>query len=549
MKKNYFLSFSILLIIFFISLIMRWDFIGTLSEGHHQFSTAQLILYIENWFFEGIKENNFLSIWIPKSIDYINIIERVPYVSYPIGSQLIIFSIKLLFQNLETIKLIQFTSAFVHYLIVVLIYIFIIKIDFKLDFKIKNAFAIVGATSYIFLPSPFYYHLMLFNYDTIIILPFVAILLFEYLIRAENKKKLLIIQSIIFFISGFLDHFAIIIGLSIFLFRILYPIKGIKILENFIQILIPITFPFLVHLYHLYSNEFLLILFNKFLNRTGINYAITNIEKPYYSFIYSFWIKKLHIYLPLFLISIIFLYKNLNKLLFKKNISYLVILIGFVSCTLYSLLLQNYAAIHDFAALKFYPLISITILSLIPLTILENKNYIYSNQILKKILNFRNLVFFSMGLIFIFIVLDNSIRIIWLKNTTNPYLKIKNYNVSKIFFYAQFPRDNIYDDKFLKFIRDNSNFEDIYLSFTDIEITRNPPTKLSVARKIINKVNSEEKLINLIAKLPKSVKLKVIINKKNDCLNEIEYNKRIEFNDFLILSVLNKKYNLLTKCI
>lgn len=548
MKKDFFLSISILSIIFLISLIIRWNFVGTLSVGHHQFDTAQQILYVENWFYEGIKENNFLSLWIPRSIDYINIIDRVPYVSYPIGLQTIIFFLKLSFENIETIYLIHFASAFVHYLIVLTIFIFIIKIDFNLDVKVKNKFAVVAASSYIFFPSPFYYHLMLFNYDTIIILPFIAILLLEYLIRVENKKKFFIIQSVIFFISGFLDHFAIIICLSIFLFRIFYPIKGIKILENCIQILIPVTLPFIIHLYHLYSNEFLSSLYQRFLNRTGIKSAIEN-TKPYNSFFYSFWIKKLHVYLPLFLISIIFLYKNLNNLLFKKNVSFLILLIGFVSCALYSILLQNYAAIHDFAALKFYPLISITIFSLIPLNILEAKNYKYSNIIIKKILNFKNLLFFSIGLILILIVLDNSIRIIWLKSTNKPYLEVNKYSFSKIFFFTQFPRDNIYNDKFLKFVRENSNFEDVYLSFTDIEITRNPPTKLSVARKIVKKINSKEELLNLITNLPEGANLKIIFNKNNECLSNIEYNKSFNFNDYKIINVSKKKYDLLFKCI
>ena len=52
-KFKYILTITL---IFFLSVTLKWDYIGTLSDGHHQFVTAQYKIFVENWFYEGFKK-------------------------------------------------------------------------------------------------------------------------------------------------------------------------------------------------------------------------------------------------------------------------------------------------------------------------------------------------------------------------------------------------------------------------------------------------------------------------------------------------------------
>ena len=58
---------------FILSIYFRWDYIGEISEGHHQWITGMTLLTIENWMEDGII-NDYL-VWLA-TIDYciINII-------------------------------------------------------------------------------------------------------------------------------------------------------------------------------------------------------------------------------------------------------------------------------------------------------------------------------------------------------------------------------------------------------------------------------------------------------------------------------------------
>ncbi len=359
--------FLIISIIFIISLYLKFDYVGTLSEYHHQWGVGTVYLTVENWLKDGVSENNFLRVLIPKSIDRIYLQDRGIYISHPMGVEFLVYFVKLIFKSVETIKIIHLLNAFFHYLIVIFIYFFVKKIRFGLNNNTISAFAVIASISYLLLPLPFYYHLMLFSYDQSIILPFIIIIYLENLLRSNPKNKYFIIQSLIFFLSGFLDYFSIILASSILLFRIIFPIKNFNIFKNIIQIFVPLSVPFILQLYNLYENNYLQHLFGRFLRRTGI------IAKPYTvydSVLYHFWFKKLHIYFPFILISILFLCNCFYRSKFK-NSSYLVILIGFFSCIIYSLILSDLVAIHDFTALKFYPMLSISLFAIIPLKIIE----------------------------------------------------------------------------------------------------------------------------------------------------------------------------------
>ena len=543
-------------LIFIISIVLRWDYLGTLSEGHHQWGTAQFKLVVDNWIQDGIIESKFLRALIPSSVEYTNLLDRGLYVSYPIGVDVLIYFIKLIFKNTETLILIHILNLFFQYFICILIFSFVNKLKIKTDQKIINFFALVASIAYIFLPIPFYYQFIAFGYDQAMVLTFIAILFLELLIRTKNNNKYFIYQSIVFFISGFFDYFSIILAASILLFRIIKPIKKFNLIKNLIQIILPISIPFIFFIFQLYQNNFLTILYERFTYRTGVDFIAGNKNKTdyYSSFIFHFWVKKFHIYLPIIAISIYFLIKNylIKK---SKELSYLIILIGFFACFFYAFALQNLHAIHDYTTLKFYPLISITFFALIPLEIIQSKNKKFKKIFLKKFvfskLNLIKYVKYSTIIILIVIILtDNLIRIIYYSeiNKKENYI-LYNSNIFKNTIFAQFPYPEVKDEIFLKKIKNISEFNDVYISFTDIFVNLFPPQKLSITKKIITKISSEKELYKKINSIPDKSNIKIIIYEKNLCKKLFKDNRQIIIDKKIILYTNKSEFEKIKNCL
>lgn len=550
MKNKLSQYIGVLTLIFIFGLFIKWDYVGTIADGHHQFGSALTKLTIENWIKDGITENNFIRVLIPKSIDLQNFYERGLYISYPIGTDLIIYFLKLIFNNIETFKIIHLVSAFFHYLIIIFIFIFISKSNFKLGNNIKNYFAFFSAVSYIFIPLPFYYHLMLFSFDQAVILPFIIILLLEFLIRNKINQNYLWIQSIIFFLSGFFDYFPIILGFSIFLSRIIFPVRNLNLIKNFFQIILPVSIPFFIHIYNLYQNDLLLDLINRFTKRTGISYIAneSSDKKVYNSFIFHFWIKKFHIYLPLLIYSIYFLVKTFYKSKFKNH-TYQVMIIGFFSSILYSLIFSDFAAIHDFSTLKFYPLLSITLFALIPMKIIETYRSKIYFKFLKKNLS-KKIKYLCLIFLILVVTADNSIRLIYYSKIN----KVENYvfynkNFFKNLIFSQFPLPEVKNKNLLNKISEISNFNDVYISLTDFEVKFLPPVNLSISKKIVTKIKHKKELLEKINLMPEQANIKVIINEIDDCKKYFSNYKKIYIDKKIIIYLNKKDLENINKCL
>lgn len=543
--------FLIISIIFIISLYLKFDYVGTLSEYHHQWGVGTVYLTVENWLKDGVSENNFLRVLIPKSIDRIYLQDRGIYISHPMGVEFLVYFVKLIFKSVETIKIIHLLNAFFHYLIVIFIYFFVKKIRFGLNNNTISAFAVIASISYLLLPLPFYYHLMLFSYDQSIILPFIIIIYLENLLRSNPKNKYFIIQSLIFFLSGFLDYFSIILASSILLFRIIFPIKNFNIFKNIIQIFVPLSVPFILQLYNLYENNYLQHLFGRFLRRTGI------IAKPYTvydSVLYHFWFKKLHIYFPFILISILFLCNCFYRSKFK-NSSYLVILIGFFSCIIYSLILSDLVAIHDFTALKFYPMLSISLFAIIPLKIIELQKIKKKSSLILNFLNYfkintlNKIKYLTIFLLFFLISADNILRFIYYSKFYKAEGFLYHDTIFKKIFFSQFPNPSLKDEKILRKINETSKYEDIYISFTDLFFSYHPPQKLSIAKKIVQKIKNENDLLVKIAGAPDKANIKIIIYENSKCKNEFKDNEAIYVDKKIILKVNKNEVQKMLRCL
>ena len=57
----------------------RWPYIGTLTEGHHQWLMAEQTKFIDYWDRDGLWADRFLTLESPKSIEAMTFEERGVY--------------------------------------------------------------------------------------------------------------------------------------------------------------------------------------------------------------------------------------------------------------------------------------------------------------------------------------------------------------------------------------------------------------------------------------------------------------------------------------
>ena len=535
---------------FILSIYFRWDYIGEISEGHHQWITGMTLLTIENWMEDGIINDKFLNFQSPDSILYSKNFERYIYTSYPVGSYLIIYPFALLLSQLDVLKVIHYVSLLNHLVIVFFIFYFVKNLKFDLKSKYVESFAFLASVGYIFVPYAFYYHLIVFQHDTGVILPFLVILFIEYLIKKKPKKIYYYSQSLILFLAACIDYFPIALGIVLIISRSIFTINFKKkvfyldFLKNSFQIFTPILIPYLVHFYQIYSIGKLDIIFEKFLMRSGIGGSDKEknevVEMIRSNFFYEFWVKKFNIYLPILIFIFSYLALSLRKSI-KQNLECYILLLGFLACILYSYLLRGYASQHDFAVLKFIPLIIISLFSVIPLKLLtltkNKKNYFYFINFI----SFKKLfIIFSISF-FLLVCIDNFIRISWIKTKSNPYVNLDNKKMYSYFWLSQFPDTGIRNYNLLKKIRSVSNFNDVYFSFGRFETGIIPPQALSISRKIVKRIENQKDLINQINYLSNLANVNIIIDKNNKCSKLFNYNYKKFFVDDWIIIKINKR--------
>ena len=511
-KQEDFLGLALLVVVFVAVFLGGLRYIGTLSAGHHQWLTAETMKFTENWVEDGIQSDNFLTLEIPKSIEYAEITNRGIYSSYPIGSEIPIFFFKKLLPNTNTLKIIHIYGYVNLFLVAVLIYFFVIlsRIDTKEGIPI---FALIAGISYLLLPSTKYWHSLVYFADQAIVLPFMLILFSELLIRRYNKKNAKYLQSIFLFWGMTIDYFTLPLVTILTLFRFISPLNEENRLK-FIDICLlfaPIFLALGMQLLVLYENNLILPLYNNFLFRAGLN---SEGSKLITSFFRQFFLGNLGIF-P-FAIYCICLIIGISFLFYKKNLAGNIIgLIGLLACSLQVLLLRNHSVIHDFSALKFYAPICFLFFGYFPGVLY---NY-YSKP-------------FSISKVFIvaFLLLILSLSIFAEKKRFEP------------------PSPEYPNNKLAEYLRLNSKFEDVYIGINGIEIGLWPPQTLAVSRKLVHTFPDESSVKRFLDGLPVAAKVYIVYAEQSPCLSQLYLQQYIHHTDFTIGLIDRRKFESLMKC-
>ncbi len=323
-------GFSAILLAFIVSVYLRAPYIGTLSDGHHQWLTAHSTLIVENWIEDGIINDLFLGVSIPASIELPNFEARGVYVSYPLGSLFIIYLLKTIFYSVDTIRLVHLYGLLNHFLISILIFTIVTRLKFNVSKYYICMFGTLAAIAYLYFPAPYYWHAMVYFADQAAILPFILIIYLETLIRTNPKKQYLILQSVVLLFAAATDYIALPLSMVLLVFRLITPAQFKRrldissVIANAIQLFFPVAILYIFYILFIVYHGFGEQLFDIFLFRTGVDsQGDTDLD----NLLYKFALEHLGWYFPLIMLAMIWLTYNVYK---TKSVCFVIPLIGFV---------------------------------------------------------------------------------------------------------------------------------------------------------------------------------------------------------------------------
>lgn len=532
-----FLLFIITSGIFFYTVKIREKYFGVISADHHQALTSQTLIYTKNWFREGALQLKFGHIFNPKSIEFSTLLSRHVHESFPPGSTLPIYIISKIINTEPNPSLIMKYNLINHFLLAFFISLTIFFFLLQLNFSHVNSFlfSISPILLELLLPGPLYWYQNVYFHPQAVILPIILFTFLEVIKERikDNKKNILIIiiQGLLLLCGTMTDWLFIIFVVIVYFKRIFNNEMG-KTAKIFIKRSVLFFIPSVISLglfgFQLYSLGILPTIINKFKFRIGLSSSGSEYITDFYD---QFWnghisynygkvaIVLLWLSLAIFIASFIYVtiqyfFKNKIDIRIGKTLS----LIGIVllPCFIFTYILRNYCAIHDYSALTFSLPLAIVPFTLVPILIV----LIFKKCLLKLPFKLNTLIiifkkytvktkFFVTTIMAIIIILLASIYII------NEHPRYKDF----------FPDPNKYNyEEVGNFISKNTQYEDVVFSI-NYEIPEWQPQKLSYSMKRVYKVDSvldiydkvsdikEEFIINIFSIGEKNYKNNFGINK------------------------------------
>lgn len=524
--RSIIILFLALTVVFTVSFKMIFTVHYTELQGTNSWLSASTIKFVNNWLEKDPLILSFVNYESPASIEFNNVTERGPYISYPSGCTLFVYIFAKLFGktaiDISFLKHFQMICFWIEVLLFGLfIYRFLERNNVKSELE-RTIAAFASASLWFLLPTNVWYLANVYFSDQCIIL-FVMVFLvieYEYLFaeKATTKRLLNGIRAFTIFCGILIDYYFWIMSFVAFVLEIVYYVRNHNRERALCCILwyaLPTLLAIAFYMYQLMSiPNWLTILEYKFLVRTGVeqidlgdgNYTTFNwiLRALIYNYIYALGIgsnMNLGIYL-LYLLVITHIV-TLNHILepFKKAKNYikdpvfqrniLVLIIGFISPILQVILLSSHSAIHEFSMIKLSWCAAILpiVLSLIFSNFLDFSNWSHNSEG-KKYSSF----FHSFIIIFIFVLI-----------ITNIPFSSRAFNLSR------FTSDH-HNYVLANILHSNTSYEHVCFSFTE-DIPENPPHELSVSKKRVYKINNLSDIKSMFPNLSSKAVRILVINK------------------------------------
>ena len=158
---------------------IRAPWFGRISPGENN-GTAAALKFARQWYAEGAVSLRFAMIENPRSVEFADLAEREPYVSYPPGAILPIHLVGLVAGE-PTARLVMGYNLGNQFLVALLVSITVFLLLTQAGLAPPHALALSAGSSavYLTLPGPLYWHQHYWFADTAVMLPFALILFCE----------------------------------------------------------------------------------------------------------------------------------------------------------------------------------------------------------------------------------------------------------------------------------------------------------------------------------------------------------------------------------
>ncbi len=213
-------------LLFGLSVRQRAQHVGELGGNLAGWMTAGTNVYAANWFREGPLTLCFAMYWTPASIETPDA-KRNVYISFPPGAVLPVYALAKCIGHPPTPTLLILYDLFNQYaLTIVLAFIVFLAVRrIGLSAGPATAFSIVPIVFYLWLPGPFYEHVMGYFGDQAVLLPAAIYLLLELVRRgmdsAKGKRVVDVAQGLLSFYGVLTDWFFVFILFAVFLHRLI----------------------------------------------------------------------------------------------------------------------------------------------------------------------------------------------------------------------------------------------------------------------------------------------------------------------------------------
>jgi hypothetical protein len=479
-------ALALVLLVFAIAvtagIVQRLPYIGTMTEGHHQWLMAEYTKFVEYWTRDGIVADRFLTLESPRSIEAQTLDQRVVYTSFMTGGVVQAYLLHRLLPAIPLVTLISIYGLAIQAL-VALIYGLLVFRCIRPEDRAGPALFFVLATmlTYLFHPAPYYFHPMTpFAFQAAMV-PVALATTLEYAIRTGGDPRLRWLQIVVLGWLAACDWSFITFGLSLTVFRLLSPLPGqdrpnrlAGFVRTMLQLWLLPSLVCLAYIADLYLNHQLDDLVSRALLRTGMDKEIVG------ALPLSFWSVYRRVFIETLgntqvwihaaaLLSLFYFVRN------RRDPVAVVCCVAVLTPYLYVVLLPNDVATHDFQSLKFFVPLSLVAFGIIPYRLIWSLS--------------GKARFAALGLM----VFLWAFYLIHFRTDWEAWYQVRPPATQQL----------------AEWLRAHAAFEEVYLS-DSVEIADNPPVPVAISYKRVWLFPTVDAMRAFTAKLPAGARLRFI---------------------------------------
>ncbi len=491
--------------------------------GSHSWLSGSTIKFVNNWLEEGALNLNFTNYENPASIEFENLNDREPYLSYPSGETFFVYSAARLtgrkqisISFLHRFQIIAF--AFEVLLLSSFVYLFLKRTAKIKNEPIKVVIAVFSGLLWMLLPACLYYLSNIYFADQCVILWTMGLTLIEYIIRTSDKNSnwLKLLRAFILYFGILIDYYFWILAFLFFVAEFIDVFlkykKGERKKELWSVLLwfgIPAILGVLTYFWQLTRTEGW---FGYLADKYSIRVAGKE-DSPdwirdtiFYNFEQAFSLGNGTIWYLITLV-VIGLIGGLAILVKRKSFSKIIkspgasiVISNILAIVLQIIIFKQHSAIHEFSMIKVGWIVAILpiILSLECYSLLKGGVSRGARGKQEKNL----LTVFSLCFLLVFFAVGLPISE---ENYRSQRMSAKDYS----FEYA---------------VLENTSYEDVVFSYSK-EILANPPQSLAISKKRVYKIKDVSEIEN---NMPGSDLARIVIIDKKDAKHDEKIEDQID---------------------